>query len=57
LALVERGPVESAMVAFRRGLEGNAAPEELRQLSLDLAHACREELAKSWNVSHWLRHE
>lgn len=57
LALVERGPVESAMVEFRLALEAKASAEELQRLSIGLAHACRDELAKSWNVSHWLRHD
>jgi hypothetical protein len=57
LALVEHGPVEAAMVEFRAGLKANATDEELQRLSLGIARACRDELAKSWNVSHWLRNE
>ena len=57
LALVEHGPVESAMVRFRTGLKAGVPAEELQQLSLGIAHACRDELAKSWNVSHWSRNE
>lgn len=57
LALVEHGPVESAMVRFRTALKAGPTNGELQQLSLRIAHACREELAKSWNVSHWLRNE
>lgn len=55
LALVEHGRVEVAMVNFREGLKSGASAEDLQLLSLDIAHACREELAKSWNVTHWLR--
>lgn len=53
MALVEQGPVESAMVKFKQGLENNASISDMQQLSLQIAHACREELAQSWDVSHW----
>ncbi|QIF02168.1 hypothetical protein [Roseimicrobium sp. ORNL1] len=55
LALVEKGPVEAAMVQFRKALMAGAPLEELRRHSLAIAHACREELAESWGVSHWKR--
>jgi hypothetical protein len=55
LALVEKGPVEAAMVQFRKSLMAGAPQEELRLRSLAIAHACREELAESWEVSHWKR--
>lgn len=55
LALVEKGPVEAAMVQFRQSLMAGAPLEELRRHSLAIAHACREELAESWGVSHWKR--
>jgi hypothetical protein len=50
---VENLEVEQAMVAMGRGLNDGSAPAELKQLSLRLAHACRESLAKSWGVAEW----
>lgn len=56
LALVEHGAVEAAMKQFGDALK--KAPvntNELQRLSLGIAHACRNELAKSWDISHWSR--
>lgn len=55
LALVERAQVAAAMVAFRDALETNRPVNELQQLALDLAHACRDELAASWGTDAWKR--
>jgi hypothetical protein len=43
------GPVEKAMVRFRRKLRGEAGdlPDSIDQLSLQLAHACEAELKTS----------
>ena len=55
LALVERGKVVQAMIKFREALDDNQTQDKLVRLSLDLAHACREELAISWGVDNWKR--
>jgi len=55
LALVERNAVAAAMVAFRDALQANAPQTALQPLSLDLAHACRDELAASWGTDAWKR--
>ncbi len=54
LAMVEHGPVIDAMMAFKRGLDADDRGG-LRTLSLDLAHACRYELAISWETDAWKR--
>ena len=53
LALVENADVEKAMVQFGQGLQNGYNKSRLQQLSLELAHACRESLATSWGVSLW----
>jgi len=53
LALVEDKEVEKAMVALGNGLDQQASPKELKQLSLKLAWACRDSLALSWGVKEW----
>ena len=53
LALVEDKEVEAAMVGLGKGLDRQASPAELKQLSLKLAHACRDSLALSWGVKEW----
>ena len=53
LALVENRDVEAAMVAFGGALREGASQSELQELSLMLAHACRNSLAVSWNVPAW----
>lgn len=50
LALFEDEPVENAMVRFGKALAANGDAEELKALSLELAHACRNSLAESWSV-------
>jgi hypothetical protein len=51
LALVEDKRVEAAMVKFGEALTNGSG--DLKVLSLDLAHACRESLAESWGVKEW----
>jgi hypothetical protein len=53
LALVENQEVESAMVAMGRSIEGSAEHDERKQLSLQLAHACRKSLDRSWGIHAW----
>ena len=55
LALVEDATVEKAMVAFGAGLKSGLGHEEMKRLSLTLAHACRDSLAASWKVAEWKR--
>jgi hypothetical protein len=55
LALVERGSVAQAMVDFRDALEARRPQRELGPLALRLAHACRDELAASWDTEAWKR--
>lgn len=55
LALVERGKVVQAMIKFHEALDNNQTQDKLVRLSLDLAHACREELAISWGIDNWRR--
>ncbi len=55
LALVERGNVASAMINFRSALVAKKEQSELRGFALALAHACRDELAESWNTDAWKR--
>jgi Zn finger protein HypA/HybF involved in hydrogenase expression len=56
LALVERGQVETAMSNFKNALEGNQSRIILQSRALDLAHACRDELAKAWRTDAWERY-
>lgn len=51
LALVEDRDVEAAMVAMGTALDASAGRDELRQLSLKLAHACRASLDRSWGIN------
>ena len=55
LALVERDNVALAMVAFREALDADSKQEALARLALNLAHACRDELALSWGTEAWKR--
>ena len=55
LALVERGGVVGAMIAFRKALDAKTSQNELAPLALALAHACRDELAESWRTDAWKR--
>lgn len=54
LALVEGREVEFAMKRFGDILNGTT-DGSLQNASLDLAHQCREELARSWNTEAWKR--
>ncbi len=51
LALVEDRAVEAAMVRFRDCLIQQCPQDELQQLSLALAHTCRQSLAESWDLT------
>jgi hypothetical protein len=53
LALVEDKRVEAAMVQLGQALERGAIGKDVAQLSLNLAHACRDSLADSWGVKQW----
>ena len=53
LALVEDERVEAAMVNFGEALQRGSQGEELRVLSLQLAHSSRDSLADSWGVKQW----
>ena len=55
LALVEREAVARAMVAFREALDADSKQAVLAPLALDIAHACRDELALSWGTDAWKR--
>jgi len=55
LALVERDNVAGAMVLFGGALDAKKGQDVLRPLALDLAHACRDELAASWGTEAWKR--
>jgi len=52
LSMVEDELVESAMVRFRNTLEiyesGQTDKSELELMSLELAHSCRDSLARGW---------
>ena len=52
LSVVEDELVEGAMVRFKNTLElyesGEAGKSELEQMSLTLAHSCRDSLARGW---------
>lgn len=56
LALVEDVGVEKAMSRFGIALELMELEGQLPELSLELAHACRKSLAKSWGVELWESH-
>ncbi len=53
LALVENKGVGSAMIKFRKALEDSLSQQILQGLALDLAHACRKSLDKSWKINEW----
>lgn len=53
LALVEDEAVETAMVKLKQAMDNNSKGHQLEQLSLALAHACRDSLAISWKVEEW----
>ncbi len=56
LALIENLGVDIAMRAFGKGLNDRLSTSDMEQLSLNLAHACRESLAFSWGVDLWESH-
>lgn len=51
LALVEDQRVATAMFNFGELLKHGAEQSELQTYALQLAHACRDSIAKSWKVS------
>jgi hypothetical protein len=53
LATVENREVASAMVSFKAALDKKHDDDELRQLSLALAHAVRRSLDESWGIKVW----
>ena len=53
LALVEDAAVETAMVRFGEALRSGSPEGATRQRALELAHACRGSLARSWGVAAW----
>lgn len=53
--MVERDKVAKAMIAFRNALDDSNEQKDLANLALKLAHACRDELAKSWGTDAWKR--
>lgn|SRR5262249_28445558 len=55
LGLVEHGDVEGAMVSFGEALDAKKGQDELAKLTLELARACRAELAISWGTDAWKR--
>lgn len=55
LALVEDRDVEAAMVAFGDVLKSGAKQAKLQSLSLDLAHAIRRSLDRSWGIEIWTK--
>ena len=50
LGVVEGSDVEASMVQFGNCLDERCAESQLRKLSLDLAHACRKEVEKNFEV-------
>ena len=50
LAIVEDRAVETAMVRFGHCLEGECADQSIENLSLDLAHRCRDLISESWKL-------
>jgi hypothetical protein len=55
MVLVENEDVERAMVNVKDAIERHAGQGDLQSLSLNLAHACRHSLARSWGVDVWAR--
>lgn len=53
LALVENRSVEAAMKRMGDALRDKSSAQELQVASLDVAHACRESLDKSWGIRAW----
>lgn len=55
LALVEDRDVEAAMVAFGEAMKTSAKKAQQQSLSLDLAHAIRRSLDRSWGIEVWTK--
>ncbi len=55
LAMVENREVEGAMVALRNAIEAGEPNEVLQNKTLDLAHACRRSLDRSWGINAWTK--
>lgn len=53
LALVENDDVAKAMAQVKEALDKGTGQEYLTSLSLYLAQACRNSLARSWGVDIW----
>lgn len=53
LALVENRDVEAAMKRMGDALKDGASAEVLQRRSLDIAHACRQSLDRSWGINAW----
>ena len=53
LALVENDDVAKAMVKVKEAMDKGTGQEYLTSLSLNLAQACRNSLARSWSVDIW----
>ena len=56
LVMVENEGVEAAMVAFEKGLNDKVPAKQLKDLSFNLARACRNSLALSWGIKEWRSH-
>ena len=54
MAFVEKQLVTAKMVAFRDLVVSSSPAGDLKQASLTLAHACRDELANEWSPA-WAR--
>jgi serine/threonine protein kinase len=57
LSMVEKGEVEGAMVRFGDDLNAKAQLPVLQQDALQIAYACRDELARSWKIHDWLKED
>jgi hypothetical protein len=57
LSMVEKGEVEGAMVRFGDDLNAKAELPVLQQDALQIAYACRDELARSWKIHDWLKED
>lgn len=55
--LVEGIRVAKAMAAFKAALDEGATQHQLGSASLQLAIACRDELALSWGTDAWMAHQ
>ena len=58
LGLVENGIIARAMIGYGEKLSEMKTPaaaehSPLRNLALDVAHACRDTLIKTWDIGNW----